>query len=171
MTDESNHTQTYTERQVLTITGDHYATSQAVVSAAIEKGIKHSFNVAHGLCVVFADWREIPLTIHKYSLIEVERLLGRLFEFRKQSGRVTSLTDRALRLVCAELRERLEERALCLYQIKKAINNLEADGVCVDWDKDGLAIKGVPTKTEADLSLIKYSDPEDVFGALMGYDL
>lgn len=158
-------------RKSITVTADHYATSQAVVNAAIEKGINHHFKLAHGLCIVFADWREIPLTLHKYSLIEVERLLGRLFEFRKQSGRVTSLTDRALRLVCAELRERLQDRALCLHRIKKAIGNLEADGVGIDWNKDGLVIKGVPTKTEADLSLIKYSDPEDVFAALMGYDL
>lgn len=167
---QSNATSLH-HRQSITISSDHYATAQTVVNAAIEQGIKHSFSVTHGLCIVFGDWREIPLTIHKYSLIEVERLLGRLFEFRKPSGRVTSLTGRALRLVCAELRERLEGRALCLYQIKKSISNLEADGVVVDWCKEGLVITGVPTKTEADLSLVKYSDPEDVFAALVGRDL
>jgi hypothetical protein len=93
-----------------------------------------------------------------------------LFEFRKPSGRVTSLTDRALKLTYAELRERLQERVIDLWRLKQDIERLAADGVVIDWCK-GVTITGTPTKTEGELARVQNSNPADVLAVLIGDDL
>jgi hypothetical protein len=171
MTDKIDHTQTYTDRQVLEITADHFQTAQAVTNAAIENGLTRSFEVRGGLHIFFRDYDETQLFPgNKRGLIELERLLGRSFEFRKQSGRVTSLTDRALKLTCAELRERLQERVIDLRWLKQDIERLAADGVVIDWCK-GVTVTGTPTKTECELAQVQNANPEDVLAVLMGDEL
>ena len=167
---QSNDT-SLSHRQSITVTSDHYATSQAVVNAAIEEGLTRSFEVRYGLHIFFRDYDETPLFPgNKRGLIELERLLGRSFEFRKPSGRVASLTDRALKLTCAELRERLQERVIDLRWLKQDIDRLAADGVVIDWRK-GVTITGTPTKTEGELVRIQNANPEDVLAVLIGDEL
>jgi hypothetical protein len=173
-TDTMNSTESsdfYPARQLITITSDHYATAQAVTNAAIEKGLTRSFEVRGGLNIFFRDYDETQLFPgNKRGLIELERLLGRSFEFRKQSGRVISLTDRALKLTCAELRERLQERVIDLRWLKQDIEQLAADGVVIDWCK-GVTVTGTPTKTKGELARIQNANPEDVLAVLMGDEL
>ena len=79
MTDELNG-----NRQVITITSDHFKTAQTVVDAAIAEGLTHSFEVRYGLNICFDDYDESPLhPNNKRGIIALERLLGRSFEFRK----------------------------------------------------------------------------------------
>ena len=119
MTDEVNHTQTYTERQVLTVTADHFQTATIVADFflqddhPLEIGAEIpliSYEAYSRRTLVDIDGQDYPLTpFTKYTLLQLEAFICRFVEFRRPSGRVTGLNNRVMQLAAIEISRRVME--------------------------------------------------------------
>ena len=119
MTDEVNHTGTYTDRQVLTITADHFKTATIVADFflsddhPLEIGVEIpliSYEAYSRRTLVDIDGQDYPLTpFTKYTLLQLEAFICRFVEFRRPSGRVTGLNNRVMQLAAIEISRRVME--------------------------------------------------------------
>ena len=155
-----NDTNISDSRQSITITGDHFKTAAIVAGFflqddhPLEIGAEiplFSYEHSSGRTLFDIHEREYPLTaFNKPALLELEAFICRFVEFRRPSGRVTSLNNRVMQLAAIEISRRVAEEDRAVRELLFDLQTLSEAGITVIANRNGVSLRGGQQSAETE---------------------